>query len=60
MKAHIPFKRFAFFNCVNLHPYTEASLTIDGIFYVVDPGFAKSKVFNPKVGRAPQLALIGH
>ena len=28
----------------------EASLTIDGIFYVVDPGFAKQKVFNPKVG----------
>ena len=32
----------------------EASLTIDGIYYVVDPGFAKQKVFNPKVspGRA--------
>ena len=28
----------------------EASLTIDGIFYVVDPGFAKMKVFNPKLG----------
>jgi len=28
----------------------EASLTIDGIFYVVDPGFAKQKVFNPKTG----------
>ena len=28
----------------------EASLTIDGIYYVVDPGFAKQKVFNPKVG----------
>ena len=28
----------------------EASLTIDGIFYVVDPGFAKQKVFNPKIG----------
>ena len=28
----------------------EASLTIDGIFYVVDPGFAKQKVFNPKLG----------
>ena len=27
----------------------EASLTIDGIYYVVDPGFAKQKVFNPKV-----------
>lgn len=28
----------------------EASLTIDGIFYVVDPGFSKIKVFNPKLG----------
>ena len=28
----------------------EASLTIDGIYYVVDPGFAKQKVFNPKIG----------
>lgn len=28
----------------------EASLTIDGIYYVVDPGFCKQKVFNPKVG----------
>ena len=26
----------------------EASLTIDGIFYVIDPGFAKIKVYNPK------------
>ena len=28
----------------------EASITIDGIRYVVDPGFAKIKVFNPKMG----------
>ncbi|KAK8551069.1 hypothetical protein V6N12_039737 [Hibiscus sabdariffa] len=28
----------------------EASLTIDGIFYVVDPGFAKQNVYNPKQG----------
>jgi ATP-dependent RNA helicase DHX8/PRP22 len=28
----------------------EASLTIDGIIYVVDPGFAKQNVFNPKTG----------
>ncbi|ESQ47319.1 hypothetical protein EUTSA_v10028287mg [Eutrema salsugineum] len=26
----------------------EASLTIDGIYYVVDPGFAKQNVYNPK------------
>ncbi|KAL7133184.1 hypothetical protein ABFS83_12G122900 [Erythranthe nasuta] len=28
----------------------EASLTIDGIFYVIDPGFAKQNVYNPKMG----------
>nr|POE84241.1 putative pre-mrna-splicing factor atp-dependent rna helicase deah5 [Quercus suber] len=29
---------------------TEASLTIDGIYYVIDPGFAKQNVYNPKQG----------
>ncbi|XP_071742100.1 probable pre-mRNA-splicing factor ATP-dependent RNA helicase DEAH5 [Rutidosis leptorrhynchoides] len=28
----------------------EASLTIDGIIYVIDPGFAKQNVYNPKQG----------
>ncbi|KAJ4834822.1 hypothetical protein Tsubulata_050516, partial [Turnera subulata] len=28
----------------------EASLTIDDIFYVIDPGFAKQNVYNPKQG----------
>ncbi len=28
----------------------ETSLTIDGIFYVVDPGFVKQNVFNAKTG----------
>ncbi len=28
----------------------EASLTIDGIYYVVDPGFVKLKVYNAKMG----------
>jgi pre-mRNA-splicing factor ATP-dependent RNA helicase DHX15/PRP43 len=26
----------------------ESSLTIDGIVYVIDPGFAKLKVYNPR------------
>ena len=28
----------------------ETSLTIDGIVYVIDPGFAKENVYNPKTG----------
>lgn len=28
----------------------ETSLTVDGIMYVVDSGYAKMKVFNPKMG----------
>ncbi|WJX26085.1 RNA helicase [Trifolium repens] len=27
----------------------ETSLTIDGIVYVIDPGFAKQKIYNPRV-----------
>ncbi|CAG0899777.1 unnamed protein product, partial [Cyprideis torosa] len=30
----------------------ETSLTIDGIYYVVDPGFVKQKAYNSKTGRA--------
>ena len=36
--------------CVIATNIAEASLTIDGIYFVVDPGFAKQKVFNPKLG----------
>lgn len=36
--------------CIIATNIAEASLTIDGIFYVVDPGFAKVKLFNPKLG----------
>ena len=35
----------------------EASLTIDGIYYVVDPGFCKIKTFNPKLGM-DQLVIV--
>jgi hypothetical protein len=27
----------------------ETSLTIDGIVYVVDPGFSKQKIYNPRI-----------
>ena len=36
--------------CVIATNIAEASLTINGIYYVVDPGFAKLKVYNPKMG----------
>lgn len=36
--------------CIVATNIAEASLTIDGIYYVVDPGFAKIKVYNPKLG----------
>ena len=36
--------------CVVATNIAEASLTIDGILYVVDPGFCKQKVYNPKLG----------
>jgi len=35
--------------CVLATNIAEASLTIDGIYYVVDPGFCKQKAFNPKL-----------
>ena len=36
--------------CVVATNIAEASITIDGIYYVVDPGMCKVKAFNPKLG----------
>lgn len=40
----------ALFQCVIATNIAETSLTIDGIYYVVDPGFVKQKVYNSKSG----------
>ncbi|CAH1783851.1 unnamed protein product [Owenia fusiformis] len=35
--------------CVVSTNIAETSLTIDGIVFVIDPGFAKQKVYNPRI-----------
>jgi ATP-dependent RNA helicase DHX8/PRP22 len=36
--------------CIVATNIAEASLTIDGIRFVIDPGFSKQKVYDPKLG----------
>uniref|UniRef100_A0A1I7ZLV8 RNA helicase n=1 Tax=Steinernema glaseri TaxID=37863 RepID=A0A1I7ZLV8_9BILA len=36
--------------CVVATNIAETSLTLDGILFVIDPGYCKLKVFNPRIG----------
>lgn len=36
--------------CIVATNIAETSLTVDGILFVVDPGYCKMKVFNPRIG----------
>jgi len=36
--------------CIVSTNIAETSLTVDGIYYVVDTGYVKMKVYNPKMG----------
>ena len=39
-----------FYQVVLATNIAETSLTIDGIIYVIDPGFCKQKSYNPRTG----------
>ncbi|KHJ78505.1 helicase associated domain protein [Oesophagostomum dentatum] len=36
--------------CIVATNIAETSLTVDGILFVIDPGFCKMKVYNPRIG----------
>lgn len=44
------FERSDIRKCVVATNIAETSLTVDGVRYVIDSGFCKLKVFNPKIG----------
>ena len=46
--------------CIVSTNIAETSLTVDGILYVIDTGYVKMKVFNPKMGMdALQVRIVG-
>lgn len=48
---YVPLKRYALDSyLIEIALVAETSLTVDGIKYVIDAGFCKLKVYNPKIG----------
>lgn len=43
--------------CVVATNIAETSLTIDGIYYVIDPGFCKINVYDPRLGKDEQKVV---
>ncbi|KAK1387314.1 Pre-mrna-splicing factor atp-dependent rna helicase deah7 [Heracleum sosnowskyi] len=45
--------------CIVATNIAETSLTVDGIFYIIDIGYGKTKVYNPRMGMdALQVFLV--
>ena len=40
--------------------YAETSITIDGIYYVVDPGFVKQNAYDPRLGMDSLVVTVCH
>ncbi|PIO68325.1 helicase protein [Teladorsagia circumcincta] len=43
--------------CIVATNIAETSLTVDGILFVIDPGFCKMKVYNPRIGKHFEILI---